>query len=181
MLCAWAPYFVGDMPDVDLRAEQAPLKREYESNPDAARITLTATGEEREDVRACSVDIGRAVYEAELHAGTGGPGVGACSGDLLLGALAACSQLTAQAVVANFDVDAEVHVTVSGDLDLRGTMGVDESVPVGFESIRLDVAVEGDLEPETETALAKYAERYCVVLQTLSGPPAVETTWTFGE
>lgn len=168
------------MPDVDLRAEQAPLKREYERDPDAARITLTATGEAREDVRACSVDIGRAVYEAELHAGAGGPGAGACSGDLLLGALAACSQLTAQAIVANFGVDADVRVTATGDLDLRGTMGVDDSVPVGFESIRLDVDVAGDLEPETEAALERYTERYCVVLQTLVDAPTLETDWTFG-
>lgn len=120
------------MPESDLRDEQEPLKREYEESPEAAQIALTATGEEHDDVRACSVDIGRAIYEAELHEGAGGPGTAACSGDFLLGALAACSQLTAQAVAENLGVDADVSVEARGDLDLRGTMGVDDAVPVGF-------------------------------------------------
>jgi len=167
------------MGDIDLREEQEPLKNEYERNPEAARVTLTATGEERDDVRSCSVDIGRAIYEAELHEGAGGPGAGACSGDLLLGALAACSQLTAQAVAENFGVDVDVSVEASGDLDLRGTMGVDEEAPVGFEDVRLDVSVDGELDEETRAALEKYTERYCVVYQTLADPPAIETTWTF--
>lgn len=171
--------FNTEMDDIDLRTEQAPLKKEYEKNPEAAQITLTATGEEQDDVRACSVDIGRAVYEAELHEGTGGPGAGACSGDLLLGALAACAQLTAQAVAENFGIDVDIRVEASGDLDLRGTMGVDDGVPVGFERLRLDLAVAGDLDEDTEAALQKYAERYCVVYQTLTTPPAVETSWTF--
>lgn len=163
-----------------LRDEQQPLKTEYETNPDAARITLTATGAEQDDVRSCSVDIGRAMYEAELHEGAGGPGTAACSGDLLLGALAACSQLTAQAVATNFGIDVEINVTVEGDLDLRGTMGVDDDAPVGFEDIRLEVAVDGDLDEETRTALQQYTEQYCVVYQTLQGSPGVETTWTYG-
>ena len=167
------------MGEIDLRDEQEPLKMEYEENPEAAQITLTATGEEQDDIRACSVDIGRAVYEAELHEGTGGPAAGACSGDLLLGALAACSQLTAQAVAANFGLDADIKVEVSGDLDLRGTMGVDDDVPVGFEDIRLHISVDGDLDANTRKALRKYAEKYCVVLQTLERPPKVETTWSF--
>jgi uncharacterized OsmC-like protein len=167
------------MTDIDLRAEQEPLKREYEEDPGAAQITLTATGEQQDDVRACSVDIGRAIYEAELHQGAGGPGAGACSGDLLLGALAACTQLTAQAVVENFDVDADISVAASGDLDLRGTLGVDKEAPVGFENIRLEVSVDGDLEAATEAALQKVTERYCVVYQTLVQPPAIETSWTF--
>lgn len=151
------------MGDVDLQREQAPLKEEYETNPDAARITLTATGEEQEDVRTCSVDIGRAIYEAELHEGAGGPGAAACSGDLLLGALGACSQLTAQAVAENFDIDVDISVEASGDLDLRGTLGVDDDAPVGFEDIRLDISVDGELDEDTQTALQKYTERYCVV------------------
>ena len=167
------------MGDIDLREEQEPLKSEYERDPEAARVTLTATGEEREDVRSCSVDIGRAIYEAELHEGAGGPGAGACSGDLLLGALAACSQLTAQAVAENFGVDVDVSVEASGDLDLRGTMGVDDEAPVGFEDIRLDVTVDGDLPEETRDALEAYTERYCVVYRTLADPPEVDTTWTF--
>lgn len=169
------------MGDIDLQEEQGPLKTEYEENPEAAQITLTATGEEQDDVRACNVDIGRAIYEAELHEGVGGPGAAACSGDLLLGALAACSQLTAQAVAENFGVDVDIAVEASGDLDLRGTLGVDDDVPVGFEDVRLAVSVDGDLETDTQAALQKYTEYYCVVYQTLVQPPAVETTWTFQE
>lgn len=167
------------MGEIDLQEEQKPLKREYEKNAGAAQITLTATGEEQDDVRACSVDIGRAIYEAELHEGAGGPGAGACSGDLLLGALAACAQLTAQAVAENFGIDVAIGVEASGDLDLRGTMGVNDEVPVGFENVRLDVSVDGDVDADTQAALQKYTERYCVVYQTLETPPAVETTWTF--
>lgn len=167
------------MSDVDLREEQEPLKREYEENPDAAKVTLSATGEEQDDVRSCSVDIGRAIYEAELHEGAGGPGAAACSGDLLLGALAACSQLTAQAVAENFGVDPDISVEASGDLDLRGTLGIDDDVRVGFEEIRLDVSVDGDLDEDTRAALRKYTERYCVVYQTLADAPEPETTWEF--
>lgn len=167
------------MAESDLQAEQEPLKKQYEKNPEAAQITLSATGEEQGDARSCSVDIGRAIYEAELHEGAGGPGGGACSGDLLLGALAACSQLTAQAVAESFGVDAEVEVEASGDLDLRGTMGVDDEASVGFEDLRLDVSVDGDVDEDTRAALQKYTEKYCVVYQTLADPPAVETNWTF--
>lgn len=167
------------MVETDLQDEQAPLKERYQENPEEARITLSATGEEQADVRSCNVDIGRAVYEAELHEGAAGPGTGACSGDLLLGALAACAQLTAQAVADAFDVDASIGTEVSGDLDLRGTMGIDEDAPVGFEEIRLDVVVEGEIEEETAAALQEYTERYCVVYQTLTSSPGLETNWTF--
>lgn len=163
----------------DLQTRQAPLKTEYEQNPDKAKLTLTATGAEHGDVRACSVDIGRAVYEAELHEGAGGPGTAACSGDLLLGALAACAQLTAQAVAESFGIDASITVEVDGDLDLRGTLGMDDDVPVGFEDIRLSVTVEGDLDDDTAAALQEYTEKYCVVYQTLEHPPGIETDWTF--
>lgn len=162
-----------------MRGEQEPLKNEYEENPEAAQITLTATGNEQGDVRACSVDIGRAIYEAELHEGAGGPGAGACSGDLLLGALVACSQLTAQAVAENFGIDVEISVEASGELDLRGTMGVDDAVPVGFEDIHLDVSVDGELDDDTQAELQKFTERYCVVYQTLEQPAEVKTSWTF--
>lgn len=167
------------MGEINLHEKQKPLKAEYAENPEAARIRLTATGAERDDVRACSVDIGRAIYEAELHEGAGGPGAGACSGDLLLGALAACSQLTAQAVAENFGVDADISVEASGDLDLRGTLGVDREAPVGFEDVRLDVSVDGDLDDDTRAALRTVTERYCVVYRTLENPPPIETTWTF--
>lgn len=167
--------------EIDLRAEQEPIKQEYETNPESAKVTLTASGTEQRDIRTCSVDIGRAIYDAELHEGTGGPGAGACSGDLLLGALAACAQLTAQAVVENFDLEADVSVDVAGDLDLRGTLGVDRDVPVGFEDIRLDVTVDGELDEDTTAALQSVTERYCVVYQTLESPPGIETSWTFQE
>ena len=167
------------MNEINLREEQEPLKEEYETNAEAAQITLTATGEQQDDVRACSVDIGRTIYEAELHEGAGGPGAGACSGDLLLGALAACAQLTAQAVAENFGIDVDISVEASGDLDLRGTMGVTDAVPVGFGDIRLDVSVDGHIDEDTQAALQKYTEKYCVVYQTMETPPAVETTWTF--
>lgn len=167
------------MTDSDLRELQKPLKEEYERDPEAAKITMTATGEGHEDARSCSVDIGRAIYEAELHEGTGGPGTAACSGDLLLGALAACSQLTAQAVAENFGEEVDISVEASGDLDLRGTMGVDEEARVGFEGIRLETTVHGDVSEETAEALERYTEKYCVVYQTLLDPPAVETDWTF--
>ena len=167
------------MTDSDLREVQKPLKAEYEDDPEAAKITMSATGEQHDDARSCSVDIGRAIYEAELHEGTGGPGTGACSGDLLLGALAACSQLTAQAVAENFGEDVEISVEASGDLDLRGTMGIAEEAPVGFEEIRLETTVDGELSEETAEALERYTEQYCVVFQTLLDPPAVETEWRF--
>jgi uncharacterized OsmC-like protein len=165
------------MTDSDLREAQKPLKETYESDPEAARITLTATGDEV-DATTCSVEVGEAIYEAELHEGAGGSGTAACSGDLLLGALAACSQLTAQAVIENFGVDADVSVSVEGDLDLRGTMGVAD-VPVGFQDIRLDVTLAGDLDPETAASIRDATERFCVVYRTLVESPDVTAEWTF--
>lgn len=167
------------MSESDLQEDQKPLKERYENDPDAARITLSAAGEEQADARSCSVDIGRAIYEAELHEGAAGPGTGACSGDLLLGALAACAQLTAQAVADAFGVDAEVETEVHGDLDLRGTLGIDEDAPVGFEDVALEVTVDGDVDEETAAALARYTERYCVVYQTLTDPPEIDPEWSF--
>lgn len=167
------------MSDSELREEQRSIKEAYEADPEKAQVSLSAKGEEQSDVRSCSVDIGRAVYEAELHEGAAGPGTGACSGDLLLGALAACSQLTAQAVADTMDVDAEITTEVHGDLDLRGTLGIDDDVPVGFRDIRLEVDVDGDVSPETAASLQEYTERYCVVLRTLSDAPPIETEWSF--
>lgn len=166
------------MSDSTLREKQEPLKAKYAENPETAKVTLEASGAEQ-DTASCNVDIGRAIYEAELHEGTGGPGTGACSGDLLLGALAACTQLTAQAVADAFEIDAEIAVHVEGDLDLRGTLGIDDDVPVGFEDIRVEVSVTGeDLDADTAAALEKYTEKYCVVYQTLANPPDITTTWS---
>jgi uncharacterized OsmC-like protein len=167
------------MAENSLQEEQAPLKEQYEENPETAQVTLSATGTEQADVRSCDVDIGRAVYEAELHEGAAGPGTGACSGDLLLGALAACAQLTAQAVADAFGLDVSVETEVSGDLDLRGTLGIDEDAPVGFEGVRMETTVEGEVDAETATALQRATEKYCVVYQTLASAPTMETDWTF--
>ena len=119
--------------NVDLRAIQEPLKESYREHPRAARITLTARGATGDTPIACSVDLGRAVYEAQAHAGVGGEGTAACSGDLLLGALAACAQITCQMVAEAMGLEVnEIAVTVEGDLDLRGTLGIDREAPVGL-------------------------------------------------
>jgi len=164
---------------MDLRSLQKPLKDKYRADPKASRITLTAKGGESGAPITCSVDIGRAVYEAQAHAGVGGAGTGACSGDLLLGALAACAQVTCQMVAAAMGIPTKsIAVTVDGDLDLSGTLGISKEVPVGFESIRLKFDVDApDATPDQLRALAEKTEQYCVVMQTLSKPPAIETRW----
>ncbi len=160
---------------MDLREAQKPLKDRYRAEPDAARITLGARGGETSGAAACSVDIGRAVYEAQAHAGVGGSGTAPCSGDLLLGALAACAQVTCQMVAAASGIETtKIEVTAEGELDLRGTLGIDRDVPVGFDRIALRFDVEGAGERRDE--LIEKTLRYCVVLQTLQEPPAVEIT-----
>ena len=164
---------------MDLRSLQKPLKDRYRADPKSSRITLTAKGGETGAPIACSVDIGRAIYEAQAHAGVGGAGTGACSGDLLLGALAACAQVTCQMVATAMGIPTKsIAVTVDGDLDLSGTLGISKEVPVGFESIRLKFDVDApDATPDQLRALAEKTEQYCVVMQTLSKPPAIETRW----
>ena len=164
---------------MDLRSLQKPLKDRYRADPNSSRITLTAKGGEAGAPIACSVDIGRAIYEAQAHAGVGGAGTGACSGDLLLGALAACAQVTCQMVATAMGIPTKsIAVTVDGDLDLSGTLGISKEVPVGFESIRLRFDVDApDATPDQLRALAEKTEQYCVVMQTLSKPPAIETRW----
>ena len=160
-----------------LRKIQEPIKAHYREDPDAARITLRATGQTADGAMSCSVDIGRALYAAEAHSGVGGAGGAACSGDLLLGALAACAQLTCQMVAANMGLDdVGLSVTVEGDLDLRGTLGT-PGVPVGFDAVRLRFAIDGDIADDRLDRLKERTERYCVVLQTLLTPPAIEATW----
>src|SRR5438045_4401245 len=123
---------------MDVRSLQRPLKEQYRREPSASRITLTARGAETATPMTCSVDIGRASYQAEAHKGVGGTGTAACSGDLLLGALAACAQLTCQLVATAMGVPTEhIDVTVDGDMDLSGTLGISKEVPVGFETIRV--------------------------------------------
>ena len=160
----------------DLRERQAPIKDRYRSDPDAARITLSARGSQGADAVACSVDLGRLIQEAEAHPGVGGPGTGACSGDLLLGALAACAQVTCQMVAAAMGIETErIEVTAEGEIDLRGTLGISREAPVGFESIRLSFDIEAPGASEGElSSLIEKTERYCTVLQTLREPPAIE-------
>lgn len=165
---------------MDLRELQRPLKERYRNEPGSARITIRATGSSGESPLACSVDIGRAVARAEAHPGVGGPGGSACSGDMLLGALAACAQITCQMVASAIGVPLHaVRTEVEGDLDLAGTLGVDRDAQVGFEEIRVrfDLDAPGATE-EDLAALARLTERYCVVMQTLTTAPAVATDWT---
>jgi uncharacterized OsmC-like protein len=164
---------------MDLRSVQGPLKEKYRNEPGSSRITLRARGSQTDSPISCSVDIGRAVYEAEAHAGVGGTGTAACSGDLLLGALAACAQVTCQMVAEAMGLETRrIEVEVEGDLDLAGTLGVSRDAPVGFERIRttFDVVAPGASEEQLED-LRKKTERYCVVLQTLLRPPELETRW----
>jgi uncharacterized OsmC-like protein len=164
---------------MDLRSLQKPLKEQYRSDPTASRITLRAKGGQADVPVACSVDLGRAIYKAEAHKGVGGAGAGACSGDLLLGALAACAQITCQMVAAAVSIPTEkIEVTVEGDLDLRGTLGISKDVPVGFESIRLHFdVVAPNATPEQMGALREKTEQYCVVMQTLTHPPKLQSNW----
>ena len=164
---------------MDLRTVQRPLKERYRGDPASSRITLRARGSQTGAPIACSVDIGRAVYQAQAHSGVGGAGTAACSGDLLLGALAACAQLTCQMVATAIGIPTErIEVAVEGDLDLRGTLGLARDVPVGFERIRVrfDVAAPG-ATPEQLAALREKTEQYCVVLQTLTQPPPIQAEW----
>src|ERR1700683_4872813 len=161
---------------LDLRSLQEPVKERYRDDPNASRITIRAKGGQTDVPVACSVDLGRAIYRAEAHKGVGGAGAGACSGDLLLGALAACAQITCQMVAAAMGIPTErIEVTVEGGLDLRGTLGIAKDVPVGFESIRLhfDVAAS-KATSEQLRALREKTEQYCVVMQTLVQPPSVQ-------
>lgn len=164
---------------MDLRSLQKPLKEQYRADPSTSRITLQAKGAQTDAPVSCSVDLGRAIYQAEAHKGVGGAGAGACSGDLLLGALAACAQITCQMVAAAMGIATErIAVTVEGDLDLRGTLGIDKTVPVGFETIRVDFDIAApDATAEQLRGLREKTEQYCVVMQTLLKPPKVQCVW----
>jgi uncharacterized OsmC-like protein len=164
---------------MDLRSIQQPLKEQYRREPNSSRITLTAKGSETATPMACSVDIGRAIYQAEAHTGVGGAGTAACSGDLLLGALAACAQITCQLVATAMGIPTEhIDVTVEGDLDLQGTLGLSKVVPVGFEKIRLRIDIRAPQATADQlTRLREKTEQYCVVMQTLAKPPKIESEW----
>jgi uncharacterized OsmC-like protein len=156
-----------------LRGLQAPLKERYRAEPDAALITLKAEGRIGENV-TCSIQTGKALVEAGLHPATGGPGTFACSGDMLLEALAACAGVTMAAVATSIGVELRGGtVRAEGDLDFRGTLGVAKEAPVGFQAIRLAFELDTDASAEQIATLHRLTERYCVVYQTLRQPPAI--------
>ena len=159
----------------ELRAIQTPLKERYRSEPEAAQITLKASGALDEATIACNVETGRTLAAAGLHPATGGSGAELCSGDMLLEALVACAGVTMKAVATSIGVKLRsCRVLAEGDLDFRGTLGVARDAPVGFADIRLTFELDTDApQPQLDT-LIKLTERYCVVLQTLRRPPAIE-------
>ena len=161
-----------------LRAVQAPLKERYRADPSAAVVTLRAEGRVGAGV-TCSVETGRALVEAGLHPATGGSGASACSGDMLLQALAACAGVTLAAVATAKGIALAAGVVrAEGDLDFRGTLGVDREAPVGFRAIRLAFELESDADDAALDELIAITERYCVVLQTLRATPPVEVSRT---
>ena len=164
------------MDSESLRKMQAPLKEQYRAAPDAAIITLKARGELDSASIACKVETGRALAVAGLHPATGGSGLELCSGDMLLEALVACAGVTLKAVATALDIELRSGtVSAEGDLDFRGTLGVEKTAPVGFRDIRLTFDVDSDAPQEKIDTLLKLTERYCVVLQTLSKPAAITT------
>jgi uncharacterized OsmC-like protein len=157
-----------------LRELQAPLKAKYRDEPDAAVVTLQAEGDLAGDGIACRVETGRALIEAGLHPATGGSGLQACSGDMLLEALVACAGVTLRAVATALEFRLSGgRVRAEGDLDFRGTLGVDRAAPVGFRAIRLSFALDTDEPQERLDTLLRLTERYCVVLQTLRTAPPI--------
>jgi len=167
---------LGGVEREQLREIQAPLKERYRSEPEAAVVTLSATGELGEGV-SCSVDTGRAIAEAGLHPASGGDGSLLCSGDMLLEALAACAGVTLRAVATSLGIEVRGGtVRAEGDLDFRGTLAVDRDAPVGFRAIRLAFELDADADEEALATLLKLTERYCVVLQTIAGAPRLSST-----
>ncbi len=165
---------------MDLRSIQKPLKEKYRSDPDSSRITLKAHSDQVDTPIACSVEVGHKLFDAQAHTGVGGPGTAACSGDLLLGALAACAQLTCQLVATAMGIPFEhIRVDVEGQMDLSGTLGISKEVPVGFQDIhaKFDI-IAPNATPDQLAALKEKTEQYCVVMQTLLKPPPIRTSWT---
>jgi len=157
-----------------LRALQAPLKANYREDPQAAVVVLHAEGRLGDESITCKVDTGRALIEAGLHPASGGSGVHACSGDMLLEALVACAGVTLKAVATALSIEVRSGtVRAEGDLDFRGTLGVDKEAPVGFRDIRLCFDLDTDASDEQLATLHKLTERYCVVYQTIKNPPVL--------
>jgi len=158
----------------DLKALQAPIKDKYKREPQSAVVTLHAEGRMGEGI-ACRVDTGRAMVEAGLHPATGGTGLQACSGDMLLEALVACAGVTLKAVATAIGIELrDATVRAEGDLDFRGTLGVAKDAPVGFREIRLHFSLDTEAGAEQRQKLIELTERYCVVLQTLRSAPPVK-------
>jgi uncharacterized OsmC-like protein len=168
---------------MDLRSIQKPLKDKYRSDPASSRITLKAQSDQTNTPIACSVEVGQKILEAQAHSGVGGPGTAACSGDLLLGALAACAQLTCQLVATAMGIPFEhIRVEVEGEMDLSGTLGISKEVPVGFQDIHAKFDIDAPkATAEQLAALKDKTEQYCVVMQTLLQPPQIRTSWMNGE
>jgi uncharacterized OsmC-like protein len=165
------------MDAAELRATQAPIKDRYKSDPKSAMITLKAKGSIENEGIACKVETGRALAVAGLHPGTGGSGLELCSGDMLLEALVACAGVTLKSVATAVDVPLRTgNVTAEGDLDFRGTLGIDKEAPVGFAAIRLRLDVGTDAPQEKLDLLLRLTERYCVVYQTIKNGPQVSVT-----
>lgn len=165
------------MDAAELRAMQAPIKERYRNDPGAGLVTLKARGALDDGNIACKVETGRALAVAGLHPATGGSGLELCSGDMLLEALVACAGVTLKAVSTALDIPLRgATVTAEGDLDFRGTLGVDRQAPVGFAGIRLRFDVDTDAEQEKLDQLLKLTERYCVVYQTIRNGPAVDVS-----
>jgi uncharacterized OsmC-like protein len=159
-----------------LRELQAPLKARYRDDPDAAVVTLTADGELDGTGVACRVRTATALAEAGLHPATGGDGTQLCSGDMLLEALVACAGVTLRAVATSLGLQASGTVHAEGDLDFRGTLGVDKEAPVGFREIRLAFDLDTGASEEEVATLVRLTERYCVVLQTLKSSPTTSVS-----
>ncbi|CAM3887957.1 OsmC family protein [Smaragdicoccus niigatensis] len=161
----------------ELRALQSPLKEQYRAEPTSALITLHADGDLDDLSIACNVETGRAIVAAGLHPATGGDGSLACSGDMLLQALVACAGVTMRAVATSLGIELRsAHLRADGDLDFRGTLGVDKTARVGFQDIRLTFDLDTDATDDEIATLLKLTERYCVVLQTLRNSPTLEAT-----
>ena len=165
------------MDSTTLRELQAPLKDKYRNDPAAAVVTLQAQGDLSDGAIACKVETGRALVEAGLHPATGGDGLSACSGDMLLEALVACAGVTLRAVATALEIPLTGGtVSAEGDLDFRGTLGVSKEAPVGFRDIRLSFELETDAPADKLESLVKLTERYCVVYQTLRTPATLGLT-----
>jgi uncharacterized OsmC-like protein len=170
-------FYTCDMNANDLKELQGPIKEKYRERPESAIVTLKATGNIGDGI-SCKISTGKALLDAGLHPATGGTGMQACSGDMLLEALVACAGVTLQAVATAIEVNVQGGViTAEGDIDFKGTLGVSKDVPVGFKAIRLDFDLQTDASEEQIAILKKLTERYCVVYQTLTSGVKVEAVY----